>query len=318
MGEFEGYFSCSSLLCHETEEEACCFETEPEEDDESLYLNAKDDEYIESLIQRETSTTCSSDYPITDRDNLLQCARLNAIEWIFNTRTLFGFQLHTAYLSVIYLDRFLLKKSISDGKLWAFRLLSVACLSIAAKMEERRVPVLSEFPTQDYRFENKTIQRMELLVLSTLEWKMTSVTPLPYLSYFIRKFYGESASPKGLVSKALHYIVVIIKEINSVEHRSSVIAAAAVLAASCDERLTRKEMELKTGFISFWGSPETEHVFLCYNMMQETEMRKCKTPTSVISSNPSSSLCHATEKSCAVCIGGAGTKRKLAFKESDQ
>ncbi|GMJ08048.1 cyclin d5;1 [Hibiscus trionum] len=316
MGEFESYFSCSSLLCHETEEEACCFETEPEHDDESLYLNDNDDEYIESLFQRETSATSSSDCPFTDRENWLQCARLNAIEWIFNTRTLFGFQIHTAYLSVIYLDRFLSKKSIDDGKLWAIQLLSAACLSIAAKMEERRVPILSEFPTRDYQFENKTIQRMELLVLSTLEWKMSSVTPFVYLSYFIHKFYGESAKPKGLVSKALQYIVVIAKEINSVEHRSSVIAAAAVLAASCDEILTRKAMELKTDFVSFWGAPETEHVFFCYNMMQEIEMRKSKTPKSAISSN-CSSLWHATEKSCSVSIG-VGTKRKLAFKESDQ
>ncbi|KAK8717434.1 hypothetical protein V6N13_044703 [Hibiscus sabdariffa] len=315
MGEFGSYFSCSSLLCHEEEEEACCFETEPENVDESLYLNDKDDEYIESLIQRETSTTSSSDYPITGRDNWLQCARLNATEWIFNTGALFGFQIRTAYLSVVYLDRFLSKKSIDDGKLWAIRLLSVACLSIAAKMEECRVPVLSEFPTQDYQFENKTIQRMELLVLSTLDWKVSCVTPFAYLSYFIHKFDGESR-PNGLVSKALQHIVVLVKEINTVEHRPSVIAAAAVLAASCDKRLTRKTMELKMDFISYWGSLETEHVFSCYNMMQKIEMRKPKTPKSVISSNYSSPY-HATENSSAGSIG-AGTKRKLTFKDSDQ
>ncbi|GMI68774.1 cyclin d5;1 [Hibiscus trionum] len=311
MGELGSYFSCSSLLCHETEEEACCFVTEPEDDDESLYLNDKDDEYIESLVQRETSATSSGDYPITDRDNWLQCARLNAIEWIFNTGTLFGFQIHTAYLSVIYFDRFLSKNSVDDGKLWAIRLLSVACLSIAAKMEECRVPVLSEFPTQDYQFENKMIQRMELLVLTTLEWKVSSATPFAYLSYFIHKFYGESR-PKGLVSKALQHIVVLVKEINSVEHRPSVIAAAAALAASCDERLTRKTMEHKMDFISFWGSLETEHVLSCYNMMQAIEMRKPKTPKSVICPSNYSSPYHATENS------SAGTKRKLTFRESDQ
>lgn len=45
-------------------------------------------------------------------------------------------------------------------------------------------------------------------------------------------------------------------EINLVDHRSSVIAAAAVLAASSDKRLTRTAMELKMNFISFWGSLE--------------------------------------------------------------
>ncbi|KAE8671467.1 ARM repeat superfamily protein, putative isoform 1 [Hibiscus syriacus] len=314
MGEFGSYFSCSSLLCHETQEADCCFETEPEDEDESLFFNDKDDEYIESLIQREISTTTSSsDYRITDQNNWLRCARLNAIEWIFNTRTLFGFQIHTAYLSVVYFDRFLSKKSIDHGKLWAIQLLSLACLSIAAKMEECRVPVLSEFPTQDYKFQSKTIQRMELLVLTTFEWKMTCVTPFSYLSFFIHKFYGECI-PKGLVSKALQHILVLVKEINSVEHRSSVIAAAAVLASSCDQILTRKTMELKMDFISLWGSLETEHLFFCYNMMHEIEMGKSKTPKSVISSNYSS-LYRATENSSAVRIG---TKRELTFKESDQ
>lgn len=99
---------------------------------------------------------------------------------------------------------------IQDDKIWAFRLLSVACLSLAAKMEECKVPTLSEFPVQDYDFESKVIQRMELLVLNTLEWKMGSITPFAYLHYFINKFCGESR-PKGLVSSAVKLIMTITK-----------------------------------------------------------------------------------------------------------
>lgn len=36
-------------------------------------------------------------------------------------------------------------------------------------------------------FEAKTIQRMELLVLSALEWKMNPVTPISFLDYFTRR-----------------------------------------------------------------------------------------------------------------------------------
>ncbi|XVF17535.1 hypothetical protein REPUB_Repub10bG0131400 [Reevesia pubescens] len=333
MGEFDtsASFSCSSLLCQETEE-ACFSETE-RVDDESVYnLNYykscfvsenEDEEYIEKLIQRETDlglkTNASFNNCTTTSQSWLECARLDAIEWIFNTRSTIGFQIHTAYLSVTYFDRFLSKRSIDEGKLWAIRLLSVACLSLAAKMEECRVPALSEFPVQDYQFENKLIQRMELLVLSTLEWKMGSITPFPYLHYFISKFYGESR-PKGLVSKALELILAMIKEISLVDYRPSIIAAAAVLAAS-DNQLTRKAMELKIDFISFWGSLANEHIFSCYNVMKEIEMRKSKTPKFVISSNYYSSVhyssCHALENSSAVRTG-TGTKRKLTFNESDQ
>jgi len=38
-----------------------------------------------------------------------------------------------------------------------------------------------------YVFEAKTIQRMEILVLSTLGWKMNPVTPLSFLDYMTRR-----------------------------------------------------------------------------------------------------------------------------------
>lgn len=66
---------------------------------------------------------------------------------------------------------------------WAARLLAVACMSVAAKMEEYRAPALPEFRAGDddeYDFSSVSIRRMELLVLSTLEWRMGGVTPFDY------------------------------------------------------------------------------------------------------------------------------------------
>lgn len=39
-----------------------------------------------------------------------------------------------------------------------------------------------------YVFEAKTINRMEILVLSTLDWKMNPVTPISFLDYMTRRF----------------------------------------------------------------------------------------------------------------------------------
>lgn len=65
---------------------------------------------------------------------------------------------------------------------WATRLLAVACVSLAAKMEEYRAPPLSEFRAGgDYDFCCLSIRRMELLVLSTLDWRLGDVTPFHYL-----------------------------------------------------------------------------------------------------------------------------------------
>ncbi|PPD90440.1 hypothetical protein GOBAR_DD12626 [Gossypium barbadense] len=235
-------FSSSNLLCQETqqEQEACFSETAKESHHYKSPCsdNEDDDEYIENLVQRETTTD-----DLFTTKTWLKSARFDAIQWIFNTRETFGFQVHTAYLSVTYFDRFIATRSIDEGKMWAIPLLSIACLSLAAKMEEPKVPFLSEFHTKDYQFENKVIQRMELMVLTTLGWKMSSATPFCYLHYFIRKFHGEFET-KGLICKAIEFIIAIIKEMSLVDCRPSIIAAAAVLAA-LNGGLTRKAMEDK-------------------------------------------------------------------------
>ena len=67
---------------------------------------------------------------------------------------------------------------------WAAQLLSVACVSVAAKMEECQAPALSEFHAGGFDFDSASIRRMELLVLSTLGWRMGAVTPLDFLPCF--------------------------------------------------------------------------------------------------------------------------------------
>ncbi|KAM7516451.1 hypothetical protein LguiA_006034 [Lonicera macranthoides] len=269
----EGSDTSFSLFCQENESS---FNEHQENDDPITESDAK---YIHMLIQRETLLASDiSLCPIDCSINSRKCARLDVINWIFHTRALFGFHFRTAYLSLTYFDRFLSRRFIDDGKLWAIRLLSVACLSLAAKMEECKVPALSEYCVDDYAFESNAIQRMELFVLNTLEWKMGSITPFSYIHYFITKFCGDSR-PKELVSKAIELILLITKEINLMDHRPSVIAAAAALAA-CDNQLTVKSME---SMISSFESLEKDQVFTFYNLLQELEMGKSSTPKAMVS-----------------------------------
>ncbi|KAG4212233.1 hypothetical protein ERO13_A02G152100v2 [Gossypium hirsutum] len=298
--DFNTSFSSSNLLCQETqqEQEACFSETAKESHHYKSPCsdNEGDDEYIQNLVQRETTTDVGFQINLFTTKTWLKSARFDGIQWIFNTRETFGFQVHTAYLSVTYFDRFIATRSVDEGKMWAIPLLSIACLSLAAKMEEPKAPFLSEFHTKDYQFENKVIQRMELMVLTTLEWKMSSATPFCYLHYFIRKFHGEFET-KGLICKAIEFIIAIIKEMSLVDCRPSIIAAAAVLAA-LNGGLTRKAMEDKIGCISLWGSLQSEHIFSCYNMMVAIEMRKF--------------FCSDVSDGG----GGGGIKRKLTFNHS--
>jgi len=87
----------------------------------------------------------------------------------------------------------------------------VACLSLAAKMEERKVPALSQYSVDGYNSEGNVIKKLELLVLNTLEWEMGSITPFEFLHYFITKFFGDSKPPTDLFSRAIELISSILK-----------------------------------------------------------------------------------------------------------
>ncbi|KVI06734.1 cyclin-D3-1-like [Cynara cardunculus var. scolymus] len=118
--------------------------------------------------------------------------RLTAVEWILGVVSHYSFTALTAVLAVNYLDRFL---DSFDGfesekkKPWMTQLAAVSCLSLAAKVEETHVPLLLDLQMEGskYVFEAKTIQKMEVLILSTLQWKMNPITPLSFLEYITRR-----------------------------------------------------------------------------------------------------------------------------------
>lgn len=265
----------TQLLCQETE--ACLNEEERAAvDEEETFIYSvsgiEEDEYVQMLLRRETHVG-ESESPHASTDDWIKCARLDAITWILKTRALFGFRFQTACLSVTYFDRFLSRRII-DGereKYWAIRLLSLACLSLAAKMEECRVPALSEFRVEEFNFDSKVIQRMELLVLNTLEWRMNSVTPFAYVHYFTAKLSKNHTPPKNSISKAVQLILAMMRDVNSMDHRPSVIAGAATLVA-LDRKLTKQDMELEINSLSPNLFSELEDLFSCYNRMQELDM----------------------------------------------
>ncbi|XP_076949890.1 cyclin-D5-1-like [Bidens hawaiensis] len=306
MDDSDTTFSLTSLLC--------------EEDDSSLNQvkithtgfkpRSEDDHYIQLLIQTEPrSNGCQS--CVSDDDtakNRLKCARLDAVNWIFSTKESLGLHFRTAYLSLTYFDRFNSKRIIDSGKEWAFQLLGIACLSLAAKMEEQKVPLLSHYKPQGYSFDSSGIQRMELMVLTTLEWKMCGITPFAYLHHFFSKICDECDCNESLVSKASEFVIDFSKEVNLMDHRPSVVALAAVLLA-CDDQLTKNTLECKIGVVSSLYSLEKECIYRCYNLMKELVNKKNTTPES----NSLNMLSNQRSSSSNI-----GIKRKLTYNGFEQ
>lgn len=68
--------------------------------------------------------------------------RGEAVEWMLGARARYGFSPLTAVLSFDYVDRFLSRLRVESDKPWMIQLVAVACLSLAAKVEETYVPLL--------------------------------------------------------------------------------------------------------------------------------------------------------------------------------
>lgn len=151
-------------------------------------------------------------------------------------RAFYGFQAVTAYLAVHYLDRFLSCHHLPQAGGWPLQLLAVACLSLAAKMEEPLVPSLLDLQVESSKFvfEPKTIQKMELLVLTVLNWRLRVVTPFTFINFFAYKLDATGTYTGLLIARATNLILSTIHEASFVEYWPSTIAAAAILCATSE------------------------------------------------------------------------------------
>ncbi|KAJ1402845.1 Cyclin-like [Sesbania bispinosa] len=238
-----------------------------------------DEVAIAGLIDAETHHMPEKDYLQRCRDRIVDItARLDAINWILKVHAFYKFRPVTAFLSVNYLDRFLSCASLPQRPSgWPFQLLSVACLSLAAKMEEPRVPLLLDLQLFEPRFvfEPKTVQRMELWVMAKLKWRLRSVTPFDYLDSFFAKLPCSSSSESMdlFFSTASELILNTTRVIDFLEFAPSTVAAAAVLcSAGYGHDIVSTNAQLP---LCFHDRVNQEMVRCCHQLMEEYVVDTC-------------------------------------------
>ncbi|ONH91963.1 hypothetical protein PRUPE_8G146700 [Prunus persica] len=186
------------------------------------------------LIDSELNHMPSPNYISRLRDRSIDVtARQDSINWILKVHAHYRFSPLTAFLSINYFDRFLSSHSLPQHNgYWPFQLLSVACLSLAAKMEEPNVPFILDLQIFEpkFVFEPRTVQRMELRVMTILNWRLRSITPFDFLHHFIANLPSSSSS--SLFSASSDLILSTTRVIDFLGFSPSTIAAAAVLCAA--------------------------------------------------------------------------------------
>ncbi|KAH8519696.1 hypothetical protein POPTR_001G301800v4 [Populus trichocarpa] len=191
-----------------------------------------EDEELLSLFSKEQEQQASVSVNNVADDPFLSRARQEAVEWMLKVIAHYGFSALTSILAFNYLDRFLSGPCYQrDSRPWMIQLVAVTCLSLAAKVEETHVPFLLDLQVEDtkYVFEAKTIQRMELLVLSTLKWKMHPVTPLSFLDHIIRRLGLKTHVHWEFLRRCEHLLLSVVSDSRSVSYLPSVLATATMM-----------------------------------------------------------------------------------------
>ncbi|KAG9135337.1 hypothetical protein Leryth_015228 [Lithospermum erythrorhizon] len=160
----------------------------------------EDEELINMLSKEQENELCST---LLENPSMAK-SRHDAIEWMLE---------------------------VVGEKPWMIQLTAVSCLSLAAKVEETHVPLLLDFQVEECKFvfEAKTIRRMEILVLSTLQWKMNPVTPLSFIDFIIRRLGLMDRLSWEFLNKCERLLLAVISDCRFTVYLPSEMATATML-----------------------------------------------------------------------------------------
>ncbi|XP_042490672.1 cyclin-D4-1-like [Macadamia integrifolia] len=285
----------TSLLCTEDYtlidvddevEEEC--QSDPQRKLQQLFLGDSWADYtiVSKLLQKEREMMPRDDYLARLQSGGLDVsARNDSVDWIYKVYRHYSFEPLTACLAVNYMDRFLSEYELLRGsndcnnkESWTYQLLSVSCLSVAAKMEEINVPMSGDLQVIEGNliFEPKTIQKMELLLLSVLKWRTNAVTPFSFIDYFLQRFINpESQDPKSVVPRSVELILTTTKGVEFLEFRPSEIALAVAISIAGETQI----IDLSNAIDSCSSVDlNQERVLKCYELVQEVMNSRTTNP----------------------------------------
>ncbi|ESQ31209.1 hypothetical protein EUTSA_v10004441mg [Eutrema salsugineum] len=245
-----------------------------------------DDDELLSLLSKENETN----HFLRDEtlDGFLVSCRKEALDWVFRVKSHFRLTSLTALLAVNYFDRFITSIKFETDKPWMSQLVAVACLSLAAKVEEIHVPLLIDLQVEEarYIFEAKTIQRMELLILTTLQWRMHPVTPISFFDHIVRRFGSKCHQQLDFFRKCERLLISVIADARFMSYIPSVLATAIMIYVIKDLKPC-EEVEYQSQLMTLLKVNQ-EKVNECYELMLEHNMSKERMMNWVDQDSPSS------------------------------
>lgn len=197
-------------------------------------------------------------------------ARKEAVDWILKVKAHYGFTPLTAILAINYLDRFLSSLHFQKDKPWMIQLVAVSCLSLAAKVEETQVPLLLDLQVEEakFLFEAKNIQKMELLVMSTLKWRMNPVTPISFLDHIVRRLGLNNHLHWDFFKKCEALVLDLVSDSRFACYKPSVLATATMLHVVDETDTPPNSIDYKSQLLDLLKTTK-DNVNECYKLVME-------------------------------------------------
>ncbi|KAG8090377.1 hypothetical protein GUJ93_ZPchr0011g27303 [Zizania palustris] len=151
---------------------------------ERLYAPQRDGCYLRHLLLQVSSGRSPPTTSQPQPQHGVSAARFKAVSYIIHALSRLGLAAATAFNAVNYLDRFLSINCHLMWEEWMVEVVSVACLSVACKLDEVTIPSLHDLQMEEvmgHSFRPSTIRDMELTLLKALQWRLACVTPFSFL-----------------------------------------------------------------------------------------------------------------------------------------
>uniref|UniRef100_A0A1J3FE96 Putative cyclin-D6-1 n=1 Tax=Noccaea caerulescens TaxID=107243 RepID=A0A1J3FE96_NOCCA len=225
------------------------------------------------------------------------------------------------YLAVNYLDRFLSSEDMpQQSKPWILKLISLSCVSLSAKMRKPEISVC-DLQVEGEIFDAQTIERMENVILGALKWRMRSVTPLSFFSFFLSLFEFKEEDPSllkhSLKSQATDLTFNLQHDIKFLEFKPSVIAGAAFLFASYE--LCPLQLPCFSDRICQCTYVNKDELMECYKAIKErdtitVEEDQGSSETAVNVLDHQFSSCEESDKSITITAASSPKRRKTSTR----
>eukprot|EP00050_Salpingoeca_kvevrii_P001481 m.170969 g.170969 ORF g.170969 m.170969 type:complete len:456 (+) comp10382_c4_seq1:245-1612(+) len=182
--------------------------------------------------------------------------RALVLDWLIEICEEFLMHRETYYMALSYFDRFL--STATNIPKTSVQLIGTTCIFIAAKLQEIYPPSIEQFADlSDGACSEADIVRMELTITQALDWKLTPVTPIAWLKFYLQAASRDAVSDEFLcvsgLDASMHdvfYRATQLLDLASLEYSSSrfspSVLAAAVLVHMQEARF--RDLQHITGF----------------------------------------------------------------------